>query len=530
MLIGLVLVSTFWVGPVGATGHADSNIRIVTVYPQSPANGDAGEFIVVETDGPVNTSGWRLTDGRYTARLPNRTLSGRVALSTTPAVTATMTELPVVPLHGYLPLGDTGNTVTLLDGAGERIDRVTYPPTDPGVAWNRTPRGLERHIRFDRDWEFPARHQVPVAAFVLPDVAELPVATLRNATRRLLLAGYQLSDPRVLTALRGAVERGVRVTVLVDGSPVSGQSVRERHTLDSLRSMGVDVRVREGVRDPHRFHHPKYAIVDDTAILLTENWKPAGTGGASSRGWGIRVRHAAFADDLATVFAADAHGPGSLAWTRFRDRTQPIHAERANGSYPSTRGSLRTFAAEARLLVGPAMIEHRQRTAIANATESIRIIQVSIGDRAFPLLTEAVAAARSGVTVRILLDGSWYVADRNGALADELNAVAAREGLPLEARLVTPGQAFRKIHAKGVVVDEQIAILGSANWNNVSMRENREVAVLVRDPTVAEYYAESFDADWRDPTRTVPVGVTFLAVAAWAGAGTVGWRRIAFRS
>ncbi|PSQ37502.1 phospholipase, partial [Halobacteriales archaeon QS_9_70_65] len=77
-----------------------ANATLVVVYPDPVERGDPGEFVLVRFPRATNTTGWTLTDGTSTARLPNRTLSGTVALSTTPEAAAAHADAPVVGLDG----------------------------------------------------------------------------------------------------------------------------------------------------------------------------------------------------------------------------------------------------------------------------------------------------------------------------------------------------------------------------------------------------------------------------------------------
>lgn len=71
--------------------------------------------------------------------------------------------------------------------------------------------------------------------------------------------------------------------MLVDADPVGGMSARQVARLDALASAGIDVRVLGGPRARYRFNHAKYAVIDDSALVTTENWNPAGVGAAASR-------------------------------------------------------------------------------------------------------------------------------------------------------------------------------------------------------------------------------------------------------
>jgi cardiolipin synthase len=46
-----------------------------------------------------------------------------------------------------------------------------------------------------------------------------------------------------------------------------------------------------------------------------------------------------------------------------------------------------------------------------------------------------------------------------------LEEEAAADDRPLEVRLADPNGAFEKIHAKGLIVDDDQVVLGSLNWN-----------------------------------------------------------------
>lgn len=373
------------------------------------------------------------------------------------------------------------------------------------------------------------RGPAQVTAFVLPDVPEIAPDTLRAADDRILLAGYTFTSERVARALIAAERRGVRVRVLVDDAPVGGLTTREARTLDRLARAGVEVRVIGGEAGRFSFHHPKYAVVDHAALVLTENWKPSGVGGRSSRGWGVRVDSPEVADDLADLFAGDISGRDVTSWTRFRrgrgfTESDPL----PEVDYPTRHEAERVRTESVRLLTAPGNAETAVVGVIDRSRERVDVVQVSV-ERGHPFITALFDAARRGVDVRVLLSGAWYVREENEATVDWLNRRAEREGVPLEARIAEPGDRFEKVHAKGVVADDTV-LVGSLNWNRHSSRENREVVVALEGEDVLTYYREVFVADWQggrgwgsDADALVGVAV----VAAVAG-GILAWRRVRF--
>jgi phosphatidylserine/phosphatidylglycerophosphate/cardiolipin synthase-like enzyme len=504
----------------GAT--APRTPRIVTVYPDPLADGDAGEFVVVSTPDETTLT---LADGESEVEV--HVPAGRTALSAEPTAARAHTERGVVVAPG-LALANGGERLVLRTN-GERVDTVVYEDAPEG----------ERLVLGDdsRQW-LPLGYEprpvvehggTQVRAFVLPDSPDVALDTLRAADDRILLAGYTLTSDRVVRTLVAAKQRGVRVRVLVDDAPVGGLTTREARMLDRLARAGVEVRVVGGEGARFSYHHPKYAVVDHAALVLTENWKPSGVGGRSSRGWGVRVDSPALADDLADLFASDIAGRDVTSWTRFRRgrgfaESDPL----SNQSFPTRHEPARVRAESIRLLTAPGNAEGAVVGTIDSSRERVDVVQVSV-ERDHPFVSSAFDAARRGVQVRILLSGAWYVREENEATVAWLNRRADREDLPLEARIATPGDRFEKVHAKGVVADDTV-LVGSLNWNRHSSRENREVVVALESETVARYYRKVFEADWRGG-RGWGGGAGWLlgiaGVAVVAG-GMIAWRRVRF--
>jgi phosphatidylserine/phosphatidylglycerophosphate/cardiolipin synthase-like enzyme len=103
-----------------------------------------------------------------------------------------------------------------------------------------------------------------------------------------------------------------------------------------------------------------------------------------------------------------------------------------------------------------------------------------------------------------------------------LNGRADARDLPLSVRLADPDGRFRKIHAKGAIVDGETVLVGSLNWNAHAARENREVVLALQGREAADHYGRVFEADWRGGRGPdLPVGVLVAVgvaalVAVWA--------------
>jgi phosphatidylserine/phosphatidylglycerophosphate/cardiolipin synthase-like enzyme len=502
-----------------ATGdQTDSHIH--AVYPNPVADGDRGEFVALSAPPETSLGTYTLGDDDATVQLPNRTVSGRVVLSTAPNATEGLVEGPVYGLSDDLQLANGGETLTLRRN-GTVVDRLNY---------TAAPEGERRLRNATTRWQPLGATDRPVVTgdtgtvrvFTLPDAPDVATGTLADADRRILFAGYTLTDDAVAEQLLAAAGRNVSVRVLVDGDPVGGLARRQAVILDRLAAAGIEVRVLGGQRARYDFHHAKYAVVDDSVLVATENWKHAGLGGNGSRGWGVVTHQPRVVSGLADTFRADAGWRDARPWTEYRASKTFDSAPAANATYP-TQFKPRTVTVEqTHLLVAPDNAEAGILARLGNATDTIAVEQVSLGGRTQPFVQATLAAAHRGVEVRVLLSSAWYVEAENRKLVSWLNDRADSENLPLDAKLAKPRDKFEKIHAKGVVIDGDQVILGSLNWNNNSARDNREVVLVLEGESVGAYYQRVFDADWPVPPPLpagLAVGVAVTTLLA-VGIGT----------
>lgn len=502
-----------------ATGATDTDgARIVAVYPDPVTEGDRGECVVLEipqTDG----RNWSLSDGETSIEVPETEARGRVAISDDSGVVCNRTDARSIIVEEMLRLSNAGETLRLRNDSGV-ADTVQYENAR-SASWYRNG---SWHPLGATDFDPITVPGGTGRVFVLPDSPAVPVAPIRNASDRVSLAGYTFTSERVARALRSAAERGVRVRVLLDGAPVGGLSRREARILDRLVAAGVEVRMLGGPRARYAFHHAKYAVVDAKGLVLTENWKPEGVGGQSSRGWGI-VLGAPTAERLERVFRADATAPDAIPWQRFRSHR---NFSRETGGGPTRNGgpiqdgSSPSFATQfpARrvsvetvdVIVTPDNGGREIQHLLRSANESIRVVQMKIDGRNDSFLGATIAAARRGVRVEILLSSAWYVREDNRNLARWLRRTAEREDLPIAVRLADSRSRFEKVHAKGVLIDGEVVMVGSLNWNEESRRRNREVVAVVHGREAAAYFERVFESDWQGGAWRTPIGFV-IAVA-----------------
>jgi phosphatidylserine/phosphatidylglycerophosphate/cardiolipin synthase-like enzyme len=100
-------------------------------------------------------------------------------------------------------------------------------------------------------------------------VAEALMSLLRATSRSIDAALYRLNHPRLTRALEEAVERGVRVRLVVDRNKYA----ESRATQELLARAIVPFRLAYGRQGPGSKMHHKFAILDQQTVLTgSYNW------------------------------------------------------------------------------------------------------------------------------------------------------------------------------------------------------------------------------------------------------------------
>lgn len=130
--------------------------------------------------------------------------------------------------------------------------------------------------------------------------------------------------------------------------------------------------------------------------------------------------------------------------------------------------------------------------AISSANHSIDILLSNAELGGNDLWDEIIDAYERGVIIRVLLDESdWAqsITDKNRPAIEFLNSCG------IDARFDDPSVTS---HAKLVVIDRMLVILGSSNWNARSFQEHEQADVSVEDYTVGKVFSSYFDRLWNN--------------------------------
>ena len=464
-----------WRGVVRLERGPAPDARIVAAY--------GPPFSGVVLEGHADLGGLVLREGSRAWPLPDAPLEGRVFVGE---------RAPPGETHVALPLALREGNVTLAKGL-RVVDVFPVPRLDKGEVATRA--GVEVAGR-TRILAEPLRVEGDLVAFATPDAGAAPVVGLLDGARReVLVTGYTLTSEDVAAALLRASRRGVAVRVLLEGAPVGGVPEDEAQLLAALPDARV-LRSAPGFPARYRTVHAKVVVVDRERVLVaTENLHassyPPLAGTPGTRGYGVVLHNATLARVFAEVFEQDAaEWPDAQPSPAAPSREPRVTIGMAEGKVLLAHGAWNVTP-----ILSPdapfALLD-----AMNGTTRSLDVAMLfaepAWRDGPNPFLDATLAAARRNVTVRVLLDGAAE-GERNRKAADLLNAVAAREGLPLVARVDAPE---RLLHAKMLVMDGRRAYVGSMNWGRAAALENREAGLVLDAPEVAAFFEEAFEKDW----------------------------------
>ncbi len=380
---------------------------------------------------------------------------------------------------------------------------------------------------------------------VAPDNAfQAVIRQIDSAQLSVQIETLTMENLAIGNALEAAAQRGVSVTVLLEGSPPGGIDDHERYICRRLEASGGACwfMIRDDdlrIHDRYRYLHAKFTLIDgERALISSENLSPFSLpdDDKSDGTWGRRgvvlvTDAVAVVERLSQLFADD-FAPAShhdlLRW----HADHSIYGDPPDNFVPITvtGGTTYTvryptpvsFAGEAvfNLLHAPEnMLGSRDGLVallqMAGAGDTVLVQQLA--ERSHwgastataesdpnPRLEAYIDAARRGATVRILLDSYFDNPEdplSNTATCSYVKEIAALEHLPLWCTLDNP--TGLGIHNKMVLLQiggQGWIHVGSWNGTEQSTKGNREVAIQLQSNAAYEYLAALFESDWPHAT------------------------------
>lgn len=282
---------------------------------------------------------------------------------------------------------------------------------------------------------------------VQPDAGIQPVLDeITYARCSIDLSMYLITSDEVVSALKSAVDRGIRVRVILDRQPY-GSMGDQREMFDTLTGIGAEVKWGP---DQFTYTHAKYMIVDDSVVLIT-NQNFTWSGFNRNREFGVVSTEARYVNEAMALFAADWNG------TDYQDNA--VH-----------------------LVISPINARQSILGLIYESTESIWMYSEVLRDEE---ITQALNnAADRGVDVRILVNDS----------ADEGDVPYFLDALSHGVQIRVLENPY--VHSKVMIIDGSSALVGSHNYSYTSLNLNREVGVVLTDSSNVGIIVSVFESDW----------------------------------
>jgi pimeloyl-ACP methyl ester carboxylesterase len=367
---------------------------------------------------------------------------------------------------------------------------------------------------------------------------------LQGVKTSLSIAMYDFTAPHVLEQVRAAVKPKGKSLVLVldpqvalsDGGSADNpkaNDVREEEVIDVLRQAAQrrfdftwaavthKDKVENGIFP--KAYHIKVAVRDQAAFWLSSgNWQSSNQPPLDvvpreqraeidflsilkkyNREWHVVVEHPGLAQlfdkfiqhDAAQAKPLQLQQRGGLEAETWPELLVPIEPEEDRAIVNVERQP--TLPLHGRIKVQPVLTPDNYpevvKRLIDEATSSIRFQNqyVNIGKTippGFDALLKALKAKCEdpAIKVQIIL--------RN--IGDVRKMLEALQAYGFD---VTNRDMFRlqkSTHTKGIIVDDQKALIGSHNWSGPGTTRNRDASLLFDNKAVAAYYAKVFDHDW----------------------------------
>ena len=451
--------------------------------------------------------------------------------------------VPDMERHGSFVMPNDGGVVCLKDAYNHTIDTVVYgnenfsegwrggavKPLGQGEIMKRKCNGKFIDTNSSKDWEYNRTYRIGqsdflpfrlsfkgnVTAFSSPDSSFDTVSSeLEKASTSVYLNIYEFTNPYLCSDLCNALNRNVSVKILLEGQPAGRLRMEERYVANKIYEHGGKVfymagNSQEGRYRRYVFDHAKYAIIDnETCIIQSANWGKTGmpvSNTFGNREWGIAVENKSLANFLSGVMEKDLkyeeditpfdpsdflHGSPPAGFVM--DESVPegnyhagFHSERINGTFNFT------------VILSPDNAENEICKLLSSARKSILVEQLYIQkdwDGTNPFLREIINKSREGVDVRVIMNYNPYY-ESTDRMNEETALYLRRNGIDVKF-VYSNWSYFSNVHNKGIIVDGNKTLISSINWNENSVRNNREMGIIVDNKEVGEYFTKIFNYDW----------------------------------
>lgn len=331
--------------------------------------------------------------------------------------------------------------------------------------------------------------------FASPDCSYIALTTLlKKSNQSVFIELYSFSNPFLLDVLGNLSAKGVNIKIILQENHASYYENQYTYwAAYELYNRGIDV---YWASDEFTFTHAKYVIIDNlTVIVMSENWAKSGVPidpSYGNRGWGVAINNSDVAEYYLDLFIYD------LSIAEPYDPASVSHGKSV--SYNIPRGDYNPITSLKELeeymeitpIISPDFSEQLIVELIDSANVSLLIQQMYIYPTLTNILDSIINARKRGVEVKVLLDPR---SDRNNETAQILISAGIDVAFA-NTSYYGSDHLFETMHNKGMIIDHKITLISSINWSPTSLRDNREVGIIINNEKISQYYEELFMYDW----------------------------------
>jgi len=281
---------------------------------------------------------------------------------------------------------------------------------------------------------------------IQPDEGRAPIlSAIQQAKENIKLIDYGITDQVIIDNLIQAKKIGKDINILLECAPYKNEN-ENINAINQFRAANITVTCGN---PKFKFTHQKTFIFDrKTAMIMTFNLTKSTF--KNERNFAITINDPEKIAEIEKVFDADIK-----------------------------KTNIKT--SQKKLIWSPDNSREKIYNYLINANKNIEIYAEDISDYAtIRILSEL---SKCNIQIKILHS------NRNSNNKKFKFLQRAGVKLKLSKKLT--------IHAKIIIIDDKLAILGSINLTKNSLNNNRELAVIIDDPTIIKQLTESFELDWQ---------------------------------
>jgi len=286
-----------------------------------------------------------------------------------------------------------------------------------------------------------------------------------------------LEDPLILKSLRHALERGVKVRVIVDNRKYQSLTDEQVNLATYLTGYGGQLHLSNPIF-PRSF--PKIILIDNRYVLISSACLDSTT----------------FAQYRDYTYVSDSHSIIKTISQLFENDW--VYSAGPDQSFPTFNPT--PANTQRNLIIAPVDASSRLVSFIQKAERTLDVTSELLGNPT--LESELSAAASKGVRVRLIApeivnNATQEIQELQISSLNQLKAA----GVHIHVTSPPESQELPYMHARTAVVDGKLAYLGSISLSPNSTTYNRGVGIILKNKHIVDKLQRQFKIDYDSKSR-----------------------------